>query len=86
MRYQLIIKADPEKSIAALTKHTSTLLGSAPEIVGSHSSALYETSLIVDFTGETRAAIESALNIWFVEPPYNPPFAIGSLLFWSRVN
>ena len=86
MRYQLIIKADPEQSIAALAKHTSTLFGPAPEIVGSDSSAPYETSLIVDFAGETRTAIESALNIWFVEPPYKPPFDLGSLLFWSRVN
>jgi hypothetical protein len=84
MRYQLIVKANPETAIAALNKHA--LSGPAPKIVGSHSGAPNETSLLVDFEDGSRSEIEEALNVWFLEPPRNPPFPIGALLHWSRAD
>ena len=85
MRYQLIVKANPETAIAALSKHAALLSG-APKIVGSHSAHLNETRLLVDFEDESRSEIESVLNIWFIEEPRLPPFSIGALLHWSRAD
>jgi hypothetical protein len=86
MRYQLIVKANPESSIAALNKRAAALSGPAPVIVGSHSGAPNETSLLVELEGGSRSEIELALNGWFLEPPRNPPFPIGALLHWSRAD
>ncbi len=99
-RYRLVVKGSDKIAATALRDNVRKLLeGTTASILASHTTALNEAVLDVEFANDDRVVVEGFLKTWadaaarrddllhqdsgWKSPTY-PPYPVGALLFWNR--